>query len=381
MKIDEVQTFQVGIIGGGLAGLSLAIQCADKGFSTILFEKETFPFHKVCGEYISMESYSFLDQLGFSFQNFQLPQIKKLAISDSEGKTYFFDLPLGGFGVSRYLLDNNLYEIAKQKNVFIQTATKVNEVNFENDCFNIETNKGKYKTLIAAATFGKRSNLDIKWKRSFTTENKNALNNFIGIKYHVRFPQPAEQISLHNFKNGYCGISNIENNRCCLCYLTTAKNLQLNNNSITEMEKNVLAKNPMLKKIFSEAEFLYKEPLAISQISFQKKTQTENHVLMIGDAASVITPLCGNGMSMAMHASKIAFQNIEQFLQQKITRMQMEQLYKKQWQQAFSRRLQAGRIVQTFFGNNTGTSIFLKTMHAMPFIAKQVIRSTHGKVF
>ena len=71
------------------------------------------------------------------------------------------------------------------------------------------------------------------------------------LKHHL----PADTIALHNFKNGYCGISKIEDDKYCLCYLTTAQNLKENNNSIKEMEKNILYKNPFLKKIFSEAEF------------------------------------------------------------------------------------------------------------------------------
>ena len=46
---------------------------------------------------------------------------------------------------------------------------------------------------------------------------------------------------------------------------------------------------------------------------------------MIGDAAGMITPLCGNGMSMALHASKLAAEQIDLFLQDRITRQQMEQ--------------------------------------------------------
>ena len=42
--------YDIAIIGGGLAGLSLAIQGADKGYKTVVFEKEQYPFHKVCGE-------------------------------------------------------------------------------------------------------------------------------------------------------------------------------------------------------------------------------------------------------------------------------------------------------------------------------------------
>ena len=69
-------------------------------------------------------------------------------------------------------------------------------------------------------------------------------------------------------------------------------------------------KNPFLEKIFTESNFLFSEPATISQISFDKKSQVEHHILMIGDAAGMITPLCGNGMSMAFHSAKIAFENI-----------------------------------------------------------------------
>jgi flavin-dependent dehydrogenase len=61
---NNQKKYDVAIIGGGLGGLSLAIQLARKNFSVILFEKEKYPFHKVCGEYISMESWGFLEDLG-----------------------------------------------------------------------------------------------------------------------------------------------------------------------------------------------------------------------------------------------------------------------------------------------------------------------------
>ena len=373
--------YDVAIIGGGLAGLTLSIQCAEKGYKTILFEKEKYPFHKVCGEYISLESLPFLERLGIQLKDLDAPVIKKLQLTDVKGTLYQFDLPLGGFGISRYTLDNKLYQIAVSKGVEVFTETKVNEVVFNNNVFGIQTNKGNFTSIIAVGSFGKRSNIDVKWNRSFITQKPDKLNNYIGVKYHIEFSFAKENIALHNFKNGYCGISNIEENKCCLCYLTTANNLKTNSNSIAEMEKNILWQNPKLKDIFRNAVFLYKDPLVISQVSFTKKQQVENNILMIGDAAGLITPLCGNGMSMAMHASKLAYENINAFMQNKISRAQMENNYAGQWKQQFSKRLLIGRSVQRIFGNNTSTSLFLSTMNKMPWLAKKIISATHGKPF
>ena len=93
------------------------------------------------------------------------------------------------------------------------------------------------------------------------------------------------------------------------------------------MEKNILQKNLHLKNIFENSEILYESPVTISQISFDEKSQVENHVLLMGDAAGMITPLCGNGMSMALHGSKIAAGFIHQFLSGNTSRQEMESAY------------------------------------------------------
>ena len=58
MTNDKI--YDIAVVGGGLAGLSLSIQLAKAGYDVILFEKEKYPFHKVCGEYISLESWNFI---------------------------------------------------------------------------------------------------------------------------------------------------------------------------------------------------------------------------------------------------------------------------------------------------------------------------------
>ncbi len=371
----------VSIIGGGLAGLSLSIQLAKAGYNVGLFEKEKYPFHKVCGEYISLESWDFIKNLGLNLDEMNLPIIKKLLVSSPNGKYIEQALPLGGFGISRYTLDNELSKIARQAGVKIYEETKVNDIVFKDGLFTISTSGFAVKSKVVAGTFGKRSNIDIKWSRGFVQKKSNKLNNYIGIKYHVQTNLPADTIALHNFKDGYCGISKIEDDKYCLCYLTTAENLKANNNSIGEMEKNILQKNKFLKQIFSSADFLPGFPVTISQISFDKKLQIENNALMIGDAAGMITPLCGNGMSMALHGSKIAFKCIDNFLQKKISREQMENQYAKNWKARFSGRLRMGRMIQRLFGKEFSTNIFISVVKPFPFIIRRLITSTHGKPF
>ena len=374
-------SFDVAIVGGGLAGLSLSILLAKTGYNVVLFEKEKYPFHKVCGEYISMESWKFIESLGFDLSKAGLPLIKNLMVSSPNGRFIQSQLGLGGFGISRYFLDNELKAIAINNQVTIFEETKVNDVRFQNEFFTIKYNGGETTAGLVAGSFGKRSNLDVKWKRDFINKKPGKLNNYVGVKYHIKYQFPDDTIALHNFKNGYCGISKVEDDKYCLCYLTSAKNLKDHHNSIKEMERNVLYQNPFLKKIFSESDFLFKEPVTISQISFDKKSRIENHVLMIGDAAGMITPLCGNGMSMAFHSAKIAFENMNAFLKENISREAMEKRYAMEWQKVFERRLINGRIIQKLFGKILLTNVFIRIIKYFPFIIKRLIRATHGKEF
>ncbi len=130
------------IAGGGLAGLTLAIQAAKAGLKVAVFEKETYPFHRVCGEYISMESFPFLESLGLPLGEMELPRIKKLRLSAPNGQTIENNLPLGGFGISRYLLDYRLSIIAKECGVSIYENTRVNQIRFDKKYFSIRNHCG-----------------------------------------------------------------------------------------------------------------------------------------------------------------------------------------------------------------------------------------------
>src|SRR5687768_18609623 len=102
---------------------------------------------------------------------------------------------------------------------------------------------------------------------------------------------------------------------------------------------------------------------------------------MVGDAAGMITPLCGNGMSMALHAGKVAAELISRYLLKKITRNELEEQYIKRWNALFRQRLQTGRIIQRFFGKEWVTNAFLKTVKPFPKFISYLIRQTHGEPF
>ncbi|WP_439881127.1 NAD(P)/FAD-dependent oxidoreductase [Pontibacter sp. MBLB2868] len=366
------------IIGGGLAGLTSALNLVRAGIAVTVIEKKNYPFHRVCGEYISNEVLPYLRWLGADINALEPASISRFLLSSPKGTVLETKLDLGGFGLSRYTLDNYLYKLAAQQGVKFRLQTTVQEVHFANDSFTIElTGNERIQARIVLGAYGKRSALDRQLNRPFFKSR----SPYIGVKYHLHYKhQPANLIALHNFKDGYAGISAVENGRYCFCYLTTRQNLR-QHGSIPKMEQVILSRNPHLRHIFEEAEFLYPQPEVINEISFATKTCIEDHMLMCGDAAGMITPLCGNGMAMAIHAGKIASDQVVKYFENGRNRASMELGYRSAWKKKFKSRLQTGRLVQHLFGAPLLSELAVNTLRFLPPAVRLIMRQTHGSPF
>lgn len=380
MQTDD-SIYDCAVIGGGLSGLCLAIQLADRGWRVIVFEKNGFPLHKVCGEYISMESHDFLIRLGLPLKDWKLPYIRRLGVSSEQGFMLDAPLGLGGFGISRFTLDHELYLLAVRKGVTVIQHCKVQKTSYrEADHVSaIETTKGNFKSVIVCGSYGKYTPAFMHEQKDYVAE-KNG-KNYIGVKYHIRTDLPEDRIELHNFSDGYCGISRVDKDWYCLCYLSSAENLRKHGNSISQMEEHVLYRNPFLKRYFSTSEFVDRQPLVISNVQFSKKQAYSDHIFLLGDAAGSISPLCGNGMSMGMRASALLAEEINAYLHHRISRQDLVRRYTAAWNSAFQARIRTGYYLQNLFGKKTSTQLALKTLSLFPALTKKIISLTHGKPF
>lgn len=364
-------TYQIIIIGGGLAGLVAAIELGKK-FKVLLLDKDIYPRHRVCGEYVSNEVLPYLQSIGVNPMANGAKKIDTFQISTHQGKLINSKLPLGGFGISRYALDNLLFKKAKEfVNVTFETCT---EILFENNQFSISTKEGKqYKATYVVGAFGKRSNLDKSLNRNFIQKK----SSWLAVKAHYTYPFKDNVVALHNFEGGYCGLSKIETEAVNACYLTTYNSFKKVKN-VAEFQQKVMRANPFLAAFFENADPLFDEPLTISQISFEDKAPVENHIFMIGDAAGLIHPLCGNGMAMAIHSAKLLS---DVFLQNDFKhRAVLEKEYTHLWSETFSGRLQTGRRIQRLLLQPTLAKASFNIAKMFPAVVPKIIKKTHGAI-
>jgi len=368
------------IAGGGLAGLSAALLLNKYGFEVTVVEKKAYPFNKVCGEYVSNEVLPYLQLLNISVDELNPSRLSKLALTSVSGNKVTVDLDLGGFGLSRFKFDKLLYDKALANGVKFLANVKVNEISMDGNQFRIKLSDNSVLTAdLAIAAYGKRSGLDKQLNRAFFF----ARSPYLGVKYHIKTHFAADLIQLDNFDGGYCGICKIEDDMYNLCYLVKNEYLK-RYGSIPDMEREVLFKNRYIKSYFKESEFLFEKPEVINEISFSRKSLAEDHVLFCGDAAGMITPLCGNGMAMAIHSGKILAESIHRHMQYDTglkNRNSLEESYKIRWKKSFSLRMSTGRVVQNLFFQPGMSSLGIKVFKNFPQILRLLVKKTHGHPF
>ncbi|APG59550.1 NAD(P)/FAD-dependent oxidoreductase [Christiangramia salexigens] len=365
---------QVLIIGGGLAGLTTAIHLSQNNLRVILIERNEYPHHKVCGEYISMEVLPYLNSLNIDLTKLNGPEIHTFEYSTMAGEVIRASLEMGGLGLSRYRLDSFLFEQARGSCEILQDT--VTESVFRNGSFITKCLSGtEYKSEFVLGAFGKRSNLDKFLNRNFFQSS----SGWLGVKAHYRHKNfPDDLVALHNFEGGYCGLSKTETGNINACYLSNYKTFKKYKNT-REFKEKVLFKNPHLKEFFLGADLLFEKEISIAQVSFDQKNRVEAHILMLGDAAGLIHPLCGNGMAIAIHSAKIVSENIIKYYGTKnYSRAMLEADYIYAWKIQFNSRMKNGRILQRILLNESLNSISQKLIKAMPDILPWIIKKTHG---
>ncbi len=369
----NIPFFEIVIIGGGLAGLSAGIHLALAGKEVCIIEKNKYPKHKVCGEYVSNEVKPYLHSLGVDVDNFSV-DIKDFRLTSENGKSVACKLPLGGFGISRYSLDHILFQKATELGVMFRFES-VKRVEFHDLRFDIENaNKTLIQAKFCLGAFGKRSILDRSLKRAFSTQR----TPWLAVKAHYHFDHPEEEVALHHFEGGYCGISRVETGLVNACYLVHQSVFE-RYRDIAKLQQYVLSSNGSLKQLFDTGRLAWDKPLSISQIYFGDREKVVDHVLMIGDAGGMIHPLAGNGMAMAIHSAKLAVEVLIQHDFDVQLRNRIEEQYLATWNRHFKKRIKTGRLIQALFERHKWSNRLMNLIPLFKGFVPLIIKQTHGK--
>lgn len=369
-------TYDVIIIGGGLAGCSAAIQLAERGRRVLLLEKRTLPAHKLCGEFLSTEVQGLFRRLGVleAAEAAGAHPIRRTRATTSGGAVYEGTLPGTALGLSRYRLDQILFERAAAAGADARDGTDVRGVSGTlEDGFTVTTRTDAFEARVVLGAYGKRGLLDRKLERAFLKEDA----PLVAFKAHYEGARLPGVIELHSFPGGYAGLSHVEEGRANLCWIGETRLLKAAGGTPEAMIERSLAQNAALAARLDSMQRVTESFEAVSQVSLARKTPFAQDVCMIGDTAGMIAPLCGDGMAMALRSAELAAPHVEAFLQNGRADAFRED-YAAAWAQAFRTRLRLGRWMHRSYLRPAVASAVVRACRWTPGLGGWLTRRTRG---
>lgn len=296
---------EIVIIGGGLAGATAAARIATAGRKVLLLEKEAKPHHKVCGEFMSWETCSYLEKLGIDISSLGATKIANLSLHAGKHSAST-KLPFPAASVSRLRLDQAVLQRAAELGADIRTGVTVNALDRQDQNWVLACGG---KKIIAENVFLSTGKRDVRnWGRPIRSDD-----DMIGLKMHLRLSDSQtsavqNRIEMFLFDGGYAGLEPIEDGLSNLCMVTRKPVFKRSGGKWETLLRDFDDLSPALSQRLKEARFEWAKPLTIYGIpyGFLHQEQQPDGLFRLGDQMAVIPSFAGDGMAMALHSAFLA---------------------------------------------------------------------------
>ncbi len=371
------------VMGAGPGGCAMAYHLQQAGWQVVLAERRAHAVDKLCGEFLSPEGVESLTGMGLgaALSQAAAPRIEDVLISTASGRTWQSPLPQPGLGLSRRCMDAHLIERCRAVGVHVVQGLHLREIKGDlTHGFYVrgESANGicELKARLAIGTFGKRSVLQR--KLTLRGSASRVPHDLMALKCYARGGQVPGRVELHVFPGGYAGMSEVEGHKTNLCLLTKASVFRRAGSDAARFSREIMGQNPLLAQRLAGLQPDWPSTLAVGNLAFGSRSPVVNGVLMVGDAAAAIPPLCGDGMSMALQAAELLAPLAHQFLSGDFTGTALCRAYERQWRRRFQPRLWVGQGIQPFFLTPHWGEIAMTALNRFPGMGRQLIRWTRG---
>jgi flavin-dependent dehydrogenase len=192
----------------------------------------------------------------------------------------------------------------------------------------------------------------------------------------------TDYVEVHTFAGGYCGLSLIQTGEVNVCMLVEKRFLTpLRSTRWHSLLEALSAASPALRSRLEALEPSDDVIHAVGQVPFCDKERSLWPCLFVGDAAGMITPLCGDGQAMAIHSGILLGQLLSD-VPSRPSRKQFGEVARRWdriWRREFQRRIRLGRGVQRLLLHGRSADILLSTLDWLPPLRRYLVRATRGE--
>jgi menaquinone-9 beta-reductase len=288
------------IIGGGPAGTSAAISAARGGARVLLLERGRFPRHKVCGEFVSAESLSLLQDLldhkhtALLGDAVRIPRARLFL----DGRTLHANVDPPAASIARFDLDAALWHSAQSFGVDARQQVTAQSVSGSGP-FRIITTDGEFESRALINASGRWSNLNLA-----PADNGTRPEKWLGVKAHFAEPSSQPSVDLYFFEGGYCGVQPVGDGRVNASAMVRA--------DVASSLPEVFTQHSALRDRSRNWDQV-SDPVSTSPLIFRSPQPERDGVLLAGDAAGFVDPFVGDGISLALRSGSLAARCLKSF--------------------------------------------------------------------
>lgn len=365
------------VIGAGVAGTSCALQLAKQGHRTILLDRQSFPRHKTCGEFMSPETREMLEYLGVHLQVQELnpAAMDHASIVMPHGGAITAPLPGKATGISRYELDRLLHENAVSAGAEIVTGSTVTEIRKRDDHrYEVETRQGneqiRYEARAVIGAYGTKKPRGVASAETYRDDTV-----YVGVKSHYSGIAVPSRVELYFCEGGYVGISPIENGKVNVAALLTLSSVQGSGKSVPEILKAASRSNNTLTERLAEGEPVPETQVSIAPLRLSDRPEPWSQYPHIGDALLMLPPLCGDGMSVALRSSLLCSGWTDKYLNGEINFAQWQNQYTHEAHRTFAQLLRRARRIQNLAFAKSNR-FYPGIVRMVPGLASYIVKAT-----
>jgi flavin-dependent dehydrogenase len=291
-------SWDVAVVGGGLAGAATALRLARAGRSVVLLERHADPHDKVCGEFLSGDAVAALRDLDIDPAALGAVRVERVRLRSGPVQAEA-PLPFTAFALSRRRLDEALLRRAGDEGAVVRRGSTVRELLADGSGIRLRDVERDHTADRAVLATGKH---DLRgWGRP-------AASDLIGLKLHLRLAEDrratlARTCELYLFDGGYAGLQPVEEDRVNLCFVVTRDRYRALGRDWHAVVRSV----PGLGSRLDGANAIQARPLAIAGIPYGYLADggDDRPVYRVGDQAAVIPSFTGDGMAIALHSARL----------------------------------------------------------------------------
>jgi flavin-dependent dehydrogenase len=327
-----------------------------------LLEKDSFPRHKVCGEFVSSESLGLLERLLGEKQLNAHPEITSSRIFVDK-KTVSLPVSPAARSIPRFDLDVQLFHAAQSAGVTTKEETVVREVQQQDEGFRVTSTEGVFSAKAVVNATGRWSQLT---QYGITTKKK-----WIGLKAHFTEKDAPQSVDLYFFSGGYCGVQPVSANAVNAAAMVRA-------DAARSLEE-VFALNPELWRRSRDWQPLF-STITTSPLYFRKPETESSGMMLVGDAAGFIDPFAGDGISLALHGGTLAAESLVPFFQSRCSLAQTHQQYRETYHKRFAPAFRNAARLRMALSTPAWLRSGLIQLAGLRSVAGLVVRGTRARL-